>query len=485
MLRAVIKDSVIYGISSILSRGLAIFLLPIYTRVLSVADYGAYDLLVTLVALGNLIVALEVSQGLARYWGDAETQSRRNSLASTAFWFTFVMYGVVLGVCLLFSSELTLLLFGEASYRAAFDLGVGFVAVSGLYYLLLNQFRWELRSRAYAVVSFCYAVMTLVFSIVFCVILKMSLEGILLGQLLAALVCSLIAYIMLRSSFRIEFDVVALGEMLRFSLPLVPSGLAIFTSLYISRFSLKYYCTMEDIGVFGLASRLAGLATLLILGVQAALTPLVYKHFRETETPLHISRLFSWFVALALGACLFLTLFADPLIRLFSTQAYLAAAPLVAFLAPAMLLSQMYIFAPGIGIHKKTNWQLCITLLSAATSVVANLILVPFWGALGAAFATLLSSTVFLLAWFVASQRLYSIPYTWRALIGSLVSYIVLLVVGGVFASMNFSMVKGFFINSILLFFLLIAVMHWRLLTKEDLHGVKVLLMRLYGSFRK
>ena len=77
MFKAALRDSLIYGLASILSRGLAIFLLPIYTRVLSPADYGVYDLLVTLVALANLVVALEVSQGLARYWADTGDAAAR------------------------------------------------------------------------------------------------------------------------------------------------------------------------------------------------------------------------------------------------------------------------------------------------------------------------------------------------------------------------------------------------------------------------
>lgn len=485
MLRSVLRDSAIYGVASILSKGIAIFLLPIYTKVLSPTDFGAYDLLVTLVALANLIVALEISQGLARCRADVEDDDSRVSLASTAFWFTGLMFGIACGATLLFSSQLTIFVLGDIAYLTAFQLGVCFIAVNGLYYLLLNQFRWELRSRAYAAVNFGYAMLTLLFAIIFCLILKMSLEGILLGQLLAATVCSLASYILLRKSFRIDFDVASLKQMLKFSLPLVPSGLAIFTSLYVSRFALNHFCTMEDVGVFGLASRVAGLATLLILGVQASLTPLVYQHFREAETPSHISRLFSWFVALALVACLSLALFAEPLIGLFSTQAYAAAAPLVAFLAPAMLLSQIYIFAPGIGIHKKTYWQLWVTLLSACASVGANLILVPIWGALGAAWATLFSSAVFLVGWFIASQRLYPIPYVWSALFGSVATYVALVYIGGVFASMNFSFIKAFFINSILLLLLVAAVMRWRLLTKADLHGGSTLLMKMWGRFRK
>src|SRR5690606_11305976 len=76
--------------------------------------------------------------------------------------------------------------------------------------------------------------------------------------------------------------------------------------------------------------------------------------------------------------------------------------------------SLMYIFAPGIVIRKKTHWQLWVTLLAAAVSMLGNWLLVPVWGSYGAAVATLLSSVVFFLAWVFISQLLYRVPYAGR-----------------------------------------------------------------------
>src|SRR5471030_3242776 len=139
---------------------------------------------------------------------------------------------------------------------------------------------------------------------------------------------------------------------------------------------LIHFGSLEDVGLFGIGSRIAGLSALLILGIQAALTPLVYQHYREPETPHQVARLFGWFTAVALAGCLFLAVFARDLLAIFATAEYIRGASLVVFLAPALLLSQMYIFAPGIAIRKKTIWQLWVTLLSAAVSAAGNWLLV-------------------------------------------------------------------------------------------------------------
>lgn len=414
MIKATLRDSLIYGLSSLLSKGLAIFLLPIYTRVLAVSDYGAYDLLLTLGALANLVVAMEVSQGLARHWVDMKIPQSRVRLASTAFWFTVGMYLIFLIVSLFFSENLCRLLFASSNYLISLQLGLGFITINGIYYLLLNQFRWELRSQSYAVASLVYAVGVLVFALLFCVVLGLGLEGVMLGQLLAVMVASVFSWYLLRNSFCCQLDFSLLKKMLLFSAPLVPAGLATFISLYMNRVALSHYSTLQELGLFGVASRLAGVVGIMMMGVQSALTPLVYLRYQESDTPGKIAKLFTWFVVFALLVCLLLILTAKWILVLFATADYSEAAGLVAYLAPALLLSQMYVFAPGIGIQKKTYLQLLMTVLAAGVSLIANQLLVPEFGGAGAAIATLLSTCVFFVCWVFVSQRLYPIPYAWR-----------------------------------------------------------------------
>ncbi|WP_061239625.1 oligosaccharide flippase family protein [Ectopseudomonas composti] len=484
MLKAVLRDSLVYGLASLLSKGLAIFLLPLYTRVLSPSDYGAYDLLITLGALANLVVALEISQGLARHWADTAEPAERRRLASTSLWFSVLMYSLFLIFGLLAASQFNALLLGDARYLNAFRLGVGFIAVNGIYYLLLNQFRWELRSKAYALTSVAYALFTLLFAMVFCLWLDLGLVGVMQAQLMAALLACLLCLWLLRRTFGWLFDVGQLHAMLRFSAPLVPAGLAVFISLYINRFALNHFGNLEDVGHFGIGSRIAALSALLILGIQAALTPLVYQHYRDPQTPGQIARLFSWFMAVALVGCLFLALFARELLMLFATPEFMAGAALVGVLAPALLLSQMYIFAPGIAIAKKTLWQLWVTLLSAAASVAGNWVLVPLWGIWGAALATLLASSLFFFCWLSLSQRLYRIPYAWRALLLSSLGFVVCAGVGMQLEATGLALPLKLLLKSLLMCVLLALVVVCGLLPLADLRAVVQQLRRVFGSAR-
>lgn len=481
MLKAILRDSLIYGLASVLSKGVGFFLLPLYTRVLSTADYGAFDLLITLSVLVNLSVALEVSQGLARYWGDTEVSFQRRKLASTTFWFTLGMYSLFWVASMLASSRLNLLLLGNAAYLDAFRLGLGFITINGIYYLLLNQFRWELRSKAYAMVSFCYVLMTLFFAIILCLWLGKGLEGVMLAQLLAVLFSTLLCLWLLRTTFGFFFDLKTLVTMLNFSVPLVPASLAIFVSLYINRVALLHFGSLEDVGLFGIGSRIAGLSALLILGIQAALTPLVYQHYRDPETPHQIAKLFGWFTAVALAGCLFLAVFSRQLLTIFAPAEYLNGASLVALLAPAFLLSQMYIFAPGIAIQKKTIWQLWVALLSAVVSVIGNWLLVPLWGGFGASVATLLTALVFFFAWLSVSQRLYRIPYNWRASLLGVMAFIVCALAGAQLDRLDLYLPLTLMLKSLLLVALSVVVVASGLLPLADIRALLIQLRQRAG----
>lgn len=426
MINRAIKDVLVYGLSSILTRGMSFLLIPFYTHILSPADFGVFDLITTLGALANLVVALEVSQGLSRFWPEAQGAAHQRRLASTVFFFTVFMFGVFYIAGLTFSVPIGQMLFGVTSYESALRLGFAFMAINGVYYLLINQFRWELRSKEYAVVSIVFSATLLGFTALAALWFKTGIEGLIQAQILAVSVGVLLAFALLRQSFAWQFDFRVLKDLLRFSMPLVPAGLAVFVSLYINRFALSHYGTLVDVGLYGLASRLAGVASLLIVGVQAAITPLIYQHYRDDSTPSEIARLFSGFSVVALLGCLALALFSRQILFVFASSEYQQAAVLIAILAPALLLSQMYVFAPGMAILKKTSLQLLVTLFAALVSVIGNFLLVPSMGGMGAALATLISSAAFFGAWVLVSQRLYTVPFEWRPLSISVAVYAML-----------------------------------------------------------
>lgn len=412
MIKVLFRDTLIYGLAAIISRGLSLLALPIYTRMLAPADYGALDMIMVAGSLATLIVALEVSQALSRFYADASNESARRIMASTALWFTILSYSVALLAAMAAAEPLAAALLGPGM-DIPFRIGASYIAINGIFYLIQNQLRFELRSKAYSALSLLYAVSTVGLSALLGYVLDLGLNGVLLAQLAAASLAVGLGLRLLHGSFGLCFDRQVLREMLVFSMPLVPSGLATFLTLYANRLLLNAMTSLEAVGLFGVATRIAGAAALLIVGLQAALTPLIYVHYKEPETPARLAKIVEGFTSVAFACCLALGLFAQELLTAFTEPRYWPAAGLVLALAPATLLNQMYIFFPGIAIARKTYQQLAIFVVTASIGLLTNWLFIRAFGLVGAVLATLLTSMLFLGLWISTSQRLYALPIRW------------------------------------------------------------------------
>lgn len=419
MFRAFLKDSLAYALPTLVSRGLSLFLVPLYTQVLSPRDYGSFDLLTVFAGIINLTIALEVSQGLARYYAEEPNFDLKVSYASSAFWFTFFCYSAFAALALLLTPHLAHFITGQPGLETAFRLEIAFIWSNGLFYLIQNQFRWELRSRYYAVVSLLMSCTTAASTVWFAFWLRGGLEGMLLGMLLGSLAGTSLGLWWLRGSFRFRYDVDCLRDMLSFSIPLVFSGVAVWVSLYIDRLMINYLLSIEAVGLYGVGYRVASIASLAMVGFQGALTPLIYTHHRDLDTPHQLARIFRFFILFALLTFLTLTLFAQDIVRLLVSDQFSGCADVVIYLAAAILLANMYIFAPGIGIAKKTHLMVWINIGGALLNIILNFILIPIFGIIGAGLATLMSSFSIFVAYMVMSQKLYPVPHQWLPIIAT------------------------------------------------------------------
>jgi len=408
-----IKDSAVYIVPAIITRGLSIFFFLLYTRVLNPVDFGSLDLLLIFAAIVNLTIALEVSQGVARFFAAESDSDKKVGYSSSAFWFTFACYSIFSPLIFFLSPFVATFIMGQPGLQLVFQVGIIYIWVNGLFYLVQNQFRWELRSKNYAIVSLVMAFVTAAVSIWLAYFHNWGLLGLLIGMVTGCLTATVLGLWWLRTSFRFRFDTVLLKEMLAFSAPLVFSGIAVWVNLYVDRMMINHLLSIEEVGLYGIGYRLASIAGLLMVGFQGALTPLVYAHYQNHDTPRQLERIFRLFLTFALLVFLALTLFAIDILALMTTPAFYGGAVVVIFLVPAILLSNMYIFSPGIGIAKKTHLIVWINIFGGLLNVVLNYLLIPRMGIEGAGFSTILSYLVIFSAYTVIGQRFYRIPHNW------------------------------------------------------------------------
>ena len=419
MLRAFFKDSAVYGTARLLTGSIALLSLPIYTRALSPSDYGAVDLLTTIAAIAHVTVAIEISQGFGRYVLAAEGAGARERYASTALWFTLAAYSVFLMVVLPFAGRISVLLFGTDAYTTVCRVAAAVIWSTGLFNFVQNVLRYERRPLSYAIVSIVFSVLSVGVTVALLLLAGAGVAGVFLGQFAAGLIAISLGLWFARDTIAPVFDRCRWVEMLAFSAPLVPSGLGVLLTTYVDRYAIVRLLSLEDLGFYGVAFRLASIVGVALAGVVSAAAPLMYQHHHEPGTPAQIARMFQWFLALALPLVLLLALFAPELVRVVAPEEYARSARVVFALSAAILVASCYNFAPGLWIAKRTGWIAIIGLASGALNLALNFALIPRLGLIGAGVSTLTSASLACLAHFAASQRFYPVPFRWSRLAGA------------------------------------------------------------------
>lgn len=380
-------------------------------------------------AIVNLTIALEVSQGVARFYASESDRARQIGYASSAFWFTVGSYSLFALAALGFAPVVAESIMGQKNLEAAFKIGVVHIWANGLFYLIQNQFRWELRSAHYASVSIVMSVVTALVSVWLTWFLDFGLLGLLSGLAVGSVTGTVMGLYWLRASIRITFSASQLRQMLRFSTPLVVSGVSVWLTLYADRLMIQSLLSVEQVGLYGIGFRVASLAGLVIMGFQAALTPLVYLHYQKNETPEQLAEIFRLFFFFFLVILLFLGIYAIDLLRIMTTPEFYASSVVVIYLVPAILLSSMYVFSPGIAIAKKTHLVVWINVIGGTLNISLNFFLIPFFGIEGAALATLISYFSVFMLYLHYGQRYYRIPHRWWSIIVPFIVTVIFLVV--------------------------------------------------------
>ena len=203
-------------------------------------------------------------------------------------------------------------------------------------------------------------------------IAELKVESIFIAQIIANILASILGVYMARKSYGFLFVYKKFKEMISFSYPLVFSGVAVFIAVFIDRIAIKDLLGLDELGIYGVAYRFAAVASLVMIGFQSSLMPLVYKHYKEPNTSKDISKIFNIFSIFALFVVAGSIVFAKEMVILFTTEAFYSSYSLIAILVLVVFFSNMYIFAPGIGIAKKTKLTAMITITSAILNTILN-----------------------------------------------------------------------------------------------------------------
>ena len=248
-----LNRTAIYGFGGLL-RGLTSFLmLPIYTRFLTPSDYGTIELLNIAIDMAAMLFGARITAGMFRFYQMESHPDNKHKVITTSLYTTGMLNGLCILFIVLFSTQISQLVFGAEGYAYAlslFSLTLLFAAVGevGMGYL-----RIEDRPYVYVGLSILKLAFQLSLNIYFVVYKEMAFMGVIYSALISGVIMfsGLGIYIFSKTGYAANWKLVR--PMITFSMPIIFSSYAMFFIAFGDRYLLRIYHDINTVGIYALA----------------------------------------------------------------------------------------------------------------------------------------------------------------------------------------------------------------------------------------
>ncbi|UCH09812.1 MAG: oligosaccharide flippase family protein [Fidelibacterota bacterium] len=413
------RKSLAYVIGHLATRAVSFLLLPLYTNALAPEDMGILSLAFAFSAFGLIIYHMGLDSALLRYYVGENREKQRASV--TTVYLTLIVVGLLLsGVILSARSLLAGSLLGTPRPEWIAIL-TGIVFLDTLWTIPMHLYRADEKPLPYITFSLVNVTITMALNILLVVHYRMGVAGALVANLIASgtlfllTMASLVRHISLPT-----FSIRLLKILLRFGLPLLLAGLFTMTIELAGRYMLRWLTTLETVGLYSAGYKLGVLMLILVMGFNMGWQPFFLRRGKKAGAEPIFARITTYMVAVMGTVLLIIGAWVDDLVRLplgpitlFGSE-YWSATNIVPVVMLGYLLFGLYVLQlPGIHLTTRTKWVMLFRGSGAFANVVCNLILIPIWGAMGAALSTCISFAVMALLTFLITRRFYPVPYEW------------------------------------------------------------------------
>ena len=380
--KSLVSNTLMFGLSTFGSKLLPFLMMPLYTRVFTQGEFGLRDLLTASANLMIPIISLCIHEAVIRF--GMEDGIRRKDVFSTAMVVIFSGY-LLLIACF----PLVRLVEYHRGYMLLIYL---YTLTAALRSSVTHFVRAGGFVRLFALDGVSTTVLTVILNVVFLVPMRMGVQGFLLSTILAD-AFSAFSLILLLKLYRfftlrgLRFS--TLRQMLRYSIPLMPSAVFWWVTNLSSRYFVTYMVGLEATGLFSAAGAVPRMITLVSTVFIQAWQISAFTEYKTPAGEQFYSTVFRSYYTLVFLAASGIILLTRPIMFVLVSPAFYESWRYVPFLVLAVGFSCLVTFLGTVyNAHKKNFMVTLTTFFGAGANVILNLLLIPIIGANGAAIAT-------------------------------------------------------------------------------------------------
>jgi len=420
-LRGLVKETAIYGLSTILGRLLNFLLTPLYSHLLEPADNGAMQSIYAFIAFLTVIYGLGLDTAYLRF---GRRDGKPDEGAFGAAYLTVLATSTAISAAIFLAAAPLSSLSGlPVEMAGLMRYGALILLVDAAMLLPYAELRGSHRAGAYAGIKLAGIAMNVVLAFVFVRSMGLGLRGVFLANLIASLsTLAMLAPVILARFAAPSRE--RLKEMLAFGLPLVAAGLGSMIVQVANRPILAKLSGLAEAGVFGTCYKL-GIGMMLLVGMfDQAWKPFILERAERPDAGALIARVLTYFGALGAWAFLAIALFVEPLATapLFAGKplihpSFWGGMPVVPVVTLAYLFNGLYfVMLAPLMLDKRTGAVSAATWAGAIVNLLLTLLLIPRLGMMGAAWATLAAYMAMAAAVWALGRSSRPVPYEWKRL---------------------------------------------------------------------
>jgi len=426
-----------YGLGNIFARAVSFFLLPFYSNLISTRDFGNYSLLMSVYAVGIVIYQFGMHNALNKFFIEEKSESNRKEIFSSIVNSIFLIGVILTGILWLFSQKLSIVIFGTNEFSSL----LVFVYISILFeslvsYLLFLLKTLELAKKA-VIYSVIGAVINLSLNILFVYYLKLSIAGIIYAQLLSGVMLCVLLLNLVKDYYLLKLNKEIIKGILIFSLPIVVANFFIAGNNVADRFILNILSGREVVGVYSFSYRIAIIMNIFVMSFTTAWGPHSLNLYYANDYKTTFGKTLNKLVALGCILLLIVSLFSPYLFDVhifgftFFNPSYRGGIIIIPLIMIGYIfngIASFYYVYPSVS--NKTYHILLANLAAFIVNVGMNILLIPKYGMIGAAIATL-TCFIFSAAYmFIVSRKVLVIDYKVKELLIIILIALIFLFIG-------------------------------------------------------
>lgn len=404
-----LKSGIWYTISNLLVKSMALITTPLFTRLLSKADYGAYNNYVSWQGISVIFVTLNLEASLISAKFDYKDKFNQYilsilslSMISALIWIT---------ICNIFMQPISKFLGMKPEYINLMLIYCGFFAAVNIFQV---SERYTYKYKSSVLTALFIAVSTTLISLVLVLNMKDKLLGRTLGGIMPTVVIGLVLCIHIVRREK-AIDVSTWGYALKVCVPYIPHLLSLTMLNSIDRVMITRICGDESNALYSVAYSCGAMVTILLTSMNSAFSPWLGDklHSRQFEDIRKVSGIYIWafcYIVIGIMIC------APEVLLVMGGSQYIEAKYVMTPVAMGCVCQFLYTMFVNIEQYEKRTAGMAFASMAAAVfNFILNAMFIPVFGYTAAAYTTLAGYLFLLSAHMILVKKMgFSQVYSYR-----------------------------------------------------------------------